>query len=294
MNQPLSRKQIGKLGQELAVRIITPDSGWWPIYETYLNRCEELREQIQKRVEECLKDRLVSISGRTKTRDTLRDKLIKNPTIKLGSIDDVIGIRVVGDFTLSQQDEISRLLEAEFAPIHKVKDRREVPVKGYRALHVIIKAEEMHAEIQIRTSLQSQWADLFERTADTWGRQIRYGLPPNFDSEEMRVDRERTIQKMIDLSLKFITIVENHSRDREKWDSDSDLAVYRKSVPTKLEVKGMSKKELREAYEARQAYERIAKARAERIRLRAEIVRLVTDIRVSVDAILVDLADQVD
>ena len=34
-------------------------------------------------------------------------------------------------------------------------------------------------EIQVRTTLQHVWAELFERLADLVGRQIRYGQPPN-------------------------------------------------------------------------------------------------------------------
>ena len=294
MVAPLSRTLIGKLGKELSSNVISPDSEWWSTYVQYLIRCEVLRIQIQKRVEKCLADFDVSVTGRAKTRDTLRDKLIKDPHTKLGSIDDVIGIRVVGDFTLSQQDEICKLIEREFAPILKKKDRRKNPNNGYRAVHVIVRAEEMHAEIQVRTRLQSKWADLFERTADTWGRQIRYGFPPNADTDEILVDRERIIQEMIDLSLKYISLVEDHSRDREKWDSDSDLAQYKKMVPSRSEVKGMTKSQLNEAYASRRKYDQIVRERAERVKLRAEIVRLVDDIKGSVDLILNSLANQVD
>ena len=30
-------------------------------------------------------------------------------------------------------------------------------------------------EVQVRTALQAYWAELYERMADQWGRQIRYG-----------------------------------------------------------------------------------------------------------------------
>ncbi len=33
--------------------------------------------------------------------------------------------------------------------------------------------------MQIRTTLQHMWAEVVERLADMWGRQIRYGQPPS-------------------------------------------------------------------------------------------------------------------
>jgi hypothetical protein len=61
-----------------------------------------------------------------------------------------------------------------------VVDRRAEPVNGYRAVHVIVFPESVPIEIQIRTELQHEWAELFEKLADLVGRDIRYGEPPNY------------------------------------------------------------------------------------------------------------------
>ncbi len=60
----------------------------------------------------------------------------------------------------------------------KVIDRRTAPVHGYRAVHVVVFPEGVPVEIQVRTSWQHEWAELFEKLADRVGRGLRYGEPP--------------------------------------------------------------------------------------------------------------------
>lgn len=60
----------------------------------------------------------------------------------------------------------------------KVIDRRESPVNGYRAVHVVVFLESVPVEIQVRTRLQHEWAELFEKLADIVGRDVRDGEPP--------------------------------------------------------------------------------------------------------------------
>lgn len=57
-------------------------------------------------------------------------------------------------------------------------NRRARPSFGYRAVHVIVSLDGINIEIQVRTLMQHVWADLMERLADRFGRQIRYGQPP--------------------------------------------------------------------------------------------------------------------
>lgn len=293
MTPQLSRTQIARLGDELRLNVLTKASPMWATYEIYLNRCEVLREKLQARVEACLVGLEVAVSGRTKSRDTLRDKLISKSTIKLGNIDDVIGVRIVGDFTLSEQDKICKLLEVEFAPVHKIIDRRSNPVSGYRALHLIIKTEEMHAEIQIRTSLQSQWADLFERTADIWGRQIRYGMPPNFGSEEMRVQREDVIESMINLSLEYISNFEEHFDNLQNGQprSEEDLL---KDVPTAKQIRGRSQEDLRRAFRIKLGTQRVITLKERKEKADIEYSDLIAGLRKSIGEILDELVKTLD
>ena len=289
----LSRTQIARLGDELRSHQVTPESEWWPIYEAYLNRCEVIREGIQRRVEKCLEGQGLLISGRTKTRDTLREKLLRNSTIKLGSIDDVIGIRVVGDLTLLNQDYVRVLLEREFSTVHKVKDRRANPVSGYRALHLIIKAEEMHVEIQIRTLLQSQWADLFERTADVWGRQIRYGLPPNSNSKEIQMYREGMILKMIQLSLETISAVEGYYALPTAYQLDVASTKFQPQMPTGKQFGLMSKKSQGTFLRLKMQVNKLERSEQIRKVLEPQVKVAVGDLERNIDEILAEIAQEV-
>lgn len=60
----------------------------------------------------------------------------------------------------------------------KVKDRRDEPSHGYRAVHVVVTVQDLPVEIQIRTERQDTWAQIVESLGDRWGRQIRYGKGP--------------------------------------------------------------------------------------------------------------------
>ena len=90
---------------------------------------------------------------------------------------DVVGLRLVSNLVLVQQDRLTRDLRALF-PASRIVDRRKRPSHGYRAVHLIVDLNGIPVEIQIRTHYQHLWADITERLADAWGRGIRYGRPP--------------------------------------------------------------------------------------------------------------------
>lgn len=81
----------------------------------------------------------------------------------------------------------------------KALDRRVSPRHGYRAVHVITQAQGCRVEIQIRTQLQHFWAELLETFAGGWGRQVRYGEPP--DEPERLIGGEGSITRAAFLEL---------------------------------------------------------------------------------------------
>jgi hypothetical protein len=115
-------------------------------------------------------------TARLKTENTTVEKL-RRETTRLSQMQDIAGLRLVGDWFLAEQDalvkEIGKLFENA-----KVQDRRINPSHGYRAVHVIPVVDECPIEIQVRTLQQDAWAQTMEKLADMVGRDVRYGGPP--------------------------------------------------------------------------------------------------------------------
>ncbi|MHB2250974.1 hypothetical protein [Corynebacterium aurimucosum] len=132
------------------------------------------------------------LSSRVKTRDTLREKLSRMPSFPLENIQDVSGVRMDVDVTLKEQTVLAKFLSRELvkAGARKVilRDMREEPHSGYRTVHLHVMSEAGRAEFQLRTALQSQWANLYEMAGDLYGREIRYlefggRIPAEFEIE---------------------------------------------------------------------------------------------------------------
>jgi hypothetical protein len=175
--RPLSGNQLKKLGDRLAAkdRATAADHALLAevasAYQVVLNGVEERLRSLGRQV-----------TARVKTTGTLIDKLRRETGIKLPSIHDFAGARIVVEGGLIEQDQVIDRILAEFsdssrAPIKK--DRRENPSYGYRAMHVIVFMDGVPVEIQVRTELQNSWAQLTERLGDTWGRGLRYGEGPD-------------------------------------------------------------------------------------------------------------------
>jgi len=173
---PLSRSAVDKLGERL--RSGDAAEGDW----TLLEELRDLRRQHLDLVITLLRDEFtLAATGRVKTINTLVEKLRRGRT-RLSRMDDVAGARIKVNGGRSEQDDlVARLVD--LWPDARVKDRRHEPMHGYRAVHVIPTIEGWPLEIQVRTLRQDTMANILERTADRWGRQIRYGGGPD-DGEQ--------------------------------------------------------------------------------------------------------------
>lgn len=81
-----------------------------------------------------------------------------------------------------------RFLSSEFQRVfgeagHRVSTRPQLG--GYRALHLVIHAAAGNVELQMRTLLQSEWANTFEKVADKTGRRLRYESSYRPSNEEL-------------------------------------------------------------------------------------------------------------
>lgn len=175
MAPPLSRSQLDRLSERLRREPEVSD-------DDLANLLSILR--VYHEVGQDVRARLVALgyeaTVRTKSTTVLVDKLRRERT-SLKSVHDIVGARIVRDCNRLEQDEIVASIVGEFSDGSRpaqVKDRRERPSFGYRAVHVIVTVRDLPVEIQVRTIGQDTWAQLVEALGDRWGRGIRYGDPP--------------------------------------------------------------------------------------------------------------------
>ncbi|MBF0316433.1 MAG: hypothetical protein HQK50_19145 [Oligoflexia bacterium] len=112
-------------------------------------------------------------SGRIKTNVSIITKLIREKSIRLSQIQDIVGCRIVVD-TIATQNSVVDLLKNNF-DVSVIDDRRAMPNHGYRSVHLIVSVDGKLVEIQIRTIYQDSWAQFSEKLSDLIGLNIKYG-----------------------------------------------------------------------------------------------------------------------
>jgi ppGpp synthetase/RelA/SpoT-type nucleotidyltranferase len=149
-------------------------------FEAYLDHYGRLAQRLQSTIlDELRRNRKgldFDVTSRLKSWPTTIDKLRRGMT--LDKIRDLVGARVLlYEGGRAEQDLVIAHL-CEVFPGAKRIDRRADPRSGYRAVHLEVNVGGCRAEIQVRTALQHEWAELSEFTADRWGRELRYDKAP--------------------------------------------------------------------------------------------------------------------
>jgi ppGpp synthetase/RelA/SpoT-type nucleotidyltranferase len=116
---------------------------------------------------------------------------------------------VLENSDLSEQDALKdavcALFRSDDPAWPKVYDRRENPMQGYRAVHVVVQVGKIPVEIQIRTALQHEWAEYFEKLGDKFGREIRYGEPVNPARFSVNLDDEVEREEVTGTVVRAVT-----------------------------------------------------------------------------------------
>jgi ppGpp synthetase/RelA/SpoT-type nucleotidyltranferase len=139
-----------------------------------------------------------TVTYRLKTIDTLVDKLRREHSLKLKSVQDIAGARVVVSDRRTQNQTVAAITNAFQAKPARVRDRRAVPSSGYRAVHVVVFVGNLPIEVQVRTKLQDLWAQTYERLGDRWGRAIRYDGHPDEPDEALAANASVTRAELVD------------------------------------------------------------------------------------------------
>ncbi|MEE1621640.1 hypothetical protein ACQ7DA_10665 [Zafaria sp. J156] len=100
--------------------------------------------------------------------------------------------------TLDEQDGVATAIAGLFGhdPTTCIRDIRQAPHSGYRAVHVWLRIPE-RIEVQVRTHLQGMWANMYESAADVLGREIRYGQLPSSEQSQSLVLRLHDLSETI-------------------------------------------------------------------------------------------------
>jgi ppGpp synthetase/RelA/SpoT-type nucleotidyltranferase len=187
MTTPISGSQLKKLTRRLRDGTETPEDlhALADLLIHYRQVLERAHTEVARLCAETT--HAEPMAPRVKTLKTTLQKLHRQPDLhSLAQIRDLAGLRVVVHGTRADQDDVVARIAARLPDGDrpaKVIDRRLDPRAGYRAVHVEIRREGILLEVQVRTTLQHQWAELFERTADRLGRGLRYGEPVRLTPE---------------------------------------------------------------------------------------------------------------
>lgn len=166
----MTNSEINRLGdqlrdarlQNLALDVVALEK----FRQTYNDAARQVDTKLRNHVSRVF-------TQRTKSTESIVDKLIRQPNTRLSQMQDVVGLRYVVAHLYSQ-DHICETIKSVF-PEAKVVDRRMQPKFGYRAVHLIVTEQNKKIEIQIRTELQHLWAQYSEALADRQGHELKYG-----------------------------------------------------------------------------------------------------------------------
>ncbi|WP_121866930.1 hypothetical protein [Glutamicibacter nicotianae] len=211
VERPWSGKALVRLGK--SIRSADSMEGVTEDYVDVMAHYQILSMSVQSCIEaECNSDRdegqRFAVTSRAKSIDTLAEKLRRTPSLQLPAIRDMAGVRVEGSMELSEQTELAESLCRLFGHgAEAIHDLRTQDHSGYRAVHLWLEFPAGRVEVQVRTTLQGAWANAYEKAADFFGREIRYGKYP--DDAELKNE----VEELQLLSTERIALIERLGDD---------------------------------------------------------------------------------
>lgn len=165
---------------------------------------------------------LIDVSGRTKHRDTLFEKLKRSTFADLSRIRDVSGLRIDCEFVRSEQFKLAEFIMEEFEQRGdgikcRLVDRIAEPGAGYRALHIEVACPAGYIEIQVRSGLQYQWANTYEYLGDVFGREIRYQRSTDENLQMLQDEMARISDEFNGFEIAIDAIVASTRDIEQMW-----------------------------------------------------------------------------
>ena len=186
----LSKTQVDRLGDRLRKGNIS---------EADLKMLDDYRKSFSLaygQVIKAIENFNLKQTGRpAKSTTSIIDKLHRE-SIRLSQIQDIAGCRIVVE-NVQEQNRVVEHIRTAFSSL-VIADRRLQPSYGYRAVHLIVKMNKRLIEIQVRTTLQHEWAELSEKFSDKIDPLIKYG-GGNEEIQKFLLGLSRHFKKLEDM-----------------------------------------------------------------------------------------------
>lgn len=186
----------------------------------------ETIEEVRSAYEEVLAHEQFEVTVRNKQLRSIIAKLQREKT-RLSSMQDLVGFRIVVRSAIDQEELLQHLPGDDS---WRIMDRRQHPSHGYRAIHVIRRRSGGGVEVQIRTFLQHQWAELSE-LYDRISPGTKYG-GGDTELQDMLATFSKTIEGIERLELGIRLNQQRHAMMHEEMISLLQRTMHRASGRT--------------------------------------------------------------
>ena len=169
-----SNSQITRLGDRLRQGMIDEED--LRLLDAFRQTFSDLDEQAYPTIQVALSARAdcTLTKRKRKTQQSIVDKLIRQPKLRLPQMQDIAGCRIVVQGGSQAAQQIHGLLSDALASPQWHVESKARDADGYRAIHIIVKAGKKFYEIQLRSYAQDIWANLIESLCDE-NNTLKYG-----------------------------------------------------------------------------------------------------------------------
>ena len=126
--------------------------------------------------------------------------------------------------SMTEQDRVVEAIRSRFdQSADAVHDLRDGSHSGYRAVHLWARLDSPRGawfEVQVRTRLQGQWANMYEALADVLGRGIRYGELPVGEGDRALVEQTQLLALNVIAAIETVREVVSSLEREEPIDRD--------------------------------------------------------------------------
>ncbi len=171
----------GSITNEVITDALRTLTEWRASHQTVLVNMNNVLRQHAKKTN-C---REFKVTQRLKKRSTVMNKLVREPTLKLGTMQDFAGVRIVVQ-DLNDLERVKKSLLTR-KTIRLQQDYVESPrATGYRGIHLIDSPQRAEysiprvVEVQVRTVRMHDWAVFCEELSEMTSLDIKGGKGPGF------------------------------------------------------------------------------------------------------------------